>query len=192
MACALRGLILISCAAALSAQTPPSLEKTQAGLETNWDIGVVMRQIADNAGKMLPLLYQIDVKSWVEKGASDTYFAQVESSKEQARAALSGANALEQNPEKLAASLELFFRVEALESMLASLGDGVRKYQDPKLAQSITKAITDSNGNRNRLQQYLVNLAAEREQELQVMDREAQRCRATITQPAPLRTGRKK
>jgi hypothetical protein len=190
MACALRGLILISCAAALFAQAPP-LSKGPAGLESDWEIAAVMRQIGDNAGKMLPLLDQVDVKSWVEKGASDTYVAQVESSKEQARAAVAGASALAQNPEKLSASLELFFRVQALESMLASLAEGVRKYQGPAVAQGIGKAITESSANRNRLQQYLVNLAAEREQELQVMDREAQRCRAIVTLPAA-KTGRKK
>ena len=90
MACALRGLILISCAAALFAQAPPT-SKGPAGLESDWEIAAVMRQIGDNAGKMLPLLDQLDVKSWVEKGASDTYVAQVESSKEQARAAVAGA-----------------------------------------------------------------------------------------------------
>lgn len=190
MACALRGLILLFCAAALSAQAP-SISKAPAGLESNWEIADVMRQIGANAAKMLPLLDRVDVKSWVEKGASDTYVAQVESSKEQARAAVAGANALAQNPEKLSASLELFFRVQALESMLASLAEGVRKYQDPNVALGISKAITDSSGLRYRLQQYLVNLAAEREQELQVMDREAQRCRAIVTLPPP-KTGRKK
>ena len=190
MACALRGLILIFCSAALAAQAPPT-SKTPPGLESAWDIAGVMRQIGENAGRMLPLLDQIDVKSWVERGASDTYIAQVESSREQARAAVAGANALAQNPEKLSASLELFFRVQALESMLASLAEGVRRYQGPSVAQGIGKAIRDSSANRNRLQQYLVNLAAEREQELQVMDREAQRCRAIVTLPHA-NTGRKK
>jgi hypothetical protein len=189
MVCALRGLILISCAAALSAQAPP-VSKAPAGLESDWEIAAVMRQIGDNAGRMLPLLDQIDVKAWVQKGASDTYLAQMESSKEQARAAVAGANALAQNPEKLSATLELFFRVQALESMLASLAEGMRKYQNPNAAAGLNKAITESSASRNRLQQYMVNLAAEREQELQVMDREAQRCRAIVTLPP--KAGRKK
>jgi hypothetical protein len=190
MACALRGLILISCAAALFAQAPPA-SKAPAGLESDWEIAAVMRQIGDNAGRMLPLLDQVDAKAWVRKGASDTYLAQLESSREQARAAVAGANALAQNPEKLSATLELFFRVQALESMLASLAEGVRKYQGPNAATGINKVIAESSGNRNRLQQYMVNLAAEREQELQVMDREAQRCRAIVTLP-PTKAGRKK
>jgi hypothetical protein len=190
MSCASRGLTLMLCAVALFAQTPPAAH-TPAGLESDWDVAPIMRQIGDNAARMLPLLDQIDVKSWIEKGASDTYLAQVASSREQARAAVAGAKELERNPEKLSASLELFFRVQALESMLSSLSEGIRRYQGPKDATALQKAITDSSSYRARLQEYLVNLAAEREKDLQVMDREAQRCRAVVTLP-PARTGRKK
>src|ERR1044071_3052724 len=130
MACALRRLLLIFCAAALHAQAPPTT-KPPAGLESDWEIAAVMKQIGENAGRMLPLLDQIDARSWVQKGASDTYIAQVESCREQARAAIAGAEALTRNPEKLSASLELFFRVQALESMLASLVEGIRRYQNP-------------------------------------------------------------
>jgi len=46
-------------------------------------------------------------------------------------------------------------------------------------------ALSAENGaNRSRLERYLVNLAADQEQQLQVMDSEAQRCRALLTAPA--------
>jgi hypothetical protein len=39
--------------------------------------------------------------------------------------------------------------------------------------------------NVERFQRYIVDLAAQRERELEVMDHEAQRCRAIVTQAAP-------
>jgi hypothetical protein len=189
---ALRGLSVFACAAALFAQTQPSQQQT-AGLEPAWDIGVVLQEISAHAMRLLPALDRIDVKSWLAKGASDTYMAQLQSSKDQAKALANSAKDLARNPEKLSASLEVLFRVQGLEAMLGSLEEGTRKYQDPAVAQMLASLEAENGANRGRLQQYIVNLAAEREQQFQVMDREAQRCRGIVTaQPAASpKSGRK-
>jgi hypothetical protein len=176
---ALRGLILLACAAALCAQQQP------AGLEPDWDIGVILQEMSAHAGRLLPVLDRIDVKAWVEKGASATYAAQLQSSKDQAQAFADGARELARNPERLSAALELLFRIQGLETMVGSLEEGTRKYQDPALAQALASLTAENGANRDRFQKYIVNLAAEREQQFQVMDREAQRCRGILTaQPA--------
>ena len=137
-----------------------------------------------HAGRLLPVLAQVNAQAWAAKGASETYVAQLKSSREQAQALADGAKALAQNPEKLSACLELYFRLTGLEDMLNSLSDGVRKYQDPALAQTLVSLSAENGANRNRFQVYIVNLADQREQECAIMDREAQRCRASIaTQP---------
>ena len=190
--------VLWACAAALGAQTqPPAAQPARpAGLDTEWDIGVVLGEIGTHAGRLLPALDRVDAKAWVSKGASETYEAQLESSKQQARALEIGARALSQNPEKLAQSLELFFRIEGLESMLATLEDGLRKYQNRADAEALASLAAENGANRERFRQYLVSLAAERERQLEVMDREAQRCRGIMmSQPPPAAagsTGRKK
>jgi hypothetical protein len=176
---ALRGLILLACAAALHAQQQP------AGLEPDWDIGVILQEMSAHAVRLLPVLDRLEVKAWVEKGASATYAVQLQSSKEQARAFADGARELARNPEKLPVALELLFRIQGLETMLGSLEEGTRKYQDPALAQTLASLTAENGANRDRFQKYIVNLAAEREQQFQVMDREAQRCRGILTaQPA--------
>ena len=189
----LRGLILWACAAALYGQAQPAPQQP-AGLEPDWDIGVILQEMSAHAGRLLPVLDQIDVKAWFEKGASETYAAQLQSSKDQAKAFADGARDLARNPEKLSASLELLFRVQGLETMLGSLEEGVRKYQDPAVAQKLASLEAENGANRDRFQKYIVNLAAEREQQFQVMDREAQRCRGILTtQPAATpNSGRKK
>lgn len=169
-------------AGALFGQTPA------AGLETKWDIAPVLQEIAGHAAELLPLLDKVDVQAWVEKGASDTYMAQLQSSKEQARALVTEAKELAASPERLAASIQVLFRIQGVESMLASLGEGVRKYQGAADAQALASAAARNGAARERLQRYIVNLASEREQELAVMDREAQRCRDILTQTPPKTT----
>ena len=193
-----RVCIVLACATALGAQTQPPADRQArpAGLDTEWDVGIVLGEIAAHAGRLLPALDRVDAKAWVAKGASETYAAQLESSRQQARALEMGAKALAQNPEKLAQSLEVFFRIEGLDSMLASLGEGLRKYQSQADAEALASLAAESGANRERFRQYLTTLAAEREKRLEVMDREAQRCRGLmISQPPPPATpaaGRKK
>lgn len=176
-------LIWVLFAAAPQAQAPIT---PQSGLLADWDIRAILEEMSAHAGRLEPVLAEIDTKSWVAQGASETYTAQLSSSKEQARAITGDAKTLEQNPEKLSACLEFYFRVAGLEDMLASLGEGIRRYQDPALAEKLAALVAENGANRNRLQTYVVNLAAQREQECAVMDQEAQRCRAVLaTQPPP-------
>jgi uncharacterized protein YbaP (TraB family) len=185
-------LILFLCAFAAYSQTQSS-NAPQAGLEPAWDIAVVLQEIGGNAAGLLPALAKIDGKAWVAKGASETYVEQLEASKQQARALADGANALARNPEKLSASIELLYRIEALETMFSSLQEAIRKYQGGQAVQSLVALYAQGGANRERFRRYIVNLATEREQQFEVMDREAQRCRATLMAPTPAKTpGRKK
>ena len=184
-------LILLLCAVVAYAQTPSATGST--GLEPAWDIAVIVQEIGANAAALGPALDKVDAKGWMAKGAPDAYAQQLDSSKQQARAIADGASALAKNPEKLSASLELFFRMESLETMLGSIEDGIRKYQGAALAQSLAALYAEGGANRQRFRQYIVNLATQREQQFEVMDREAQRCRATFNAPPPPpKTGRKK
>jgi len=180
---------LIGSTAVLQAQTPPA--PPPPGIEPDWDIAQVLQKIATHARSLSPFLDKINASAWIEKGASETYAAQLDSSRQQVRAVADSANALTRNPQKLSASLDLLFRIQSVETMLTSLQEGVRKYQSPSDAQMLARLVAENGSNRDRLQHYIVNLAAEREQDLQVMDREAQRCRAMLTQ-APNRSQRKK
>ena len=157
-------------------------------------MAVVLEEIGAHAGRLLPVLDQLDAPAWVAKGASETYAEQLESSKQQTRALADEAKALSRNPEKLSGGLQIFFRMEGLETMLLSLEQGARKYQSQQVAQSLAALFGEGGANRERFRTYIVNLAAEREHQFQVMDREAQRCRATLMapNPPPGTTGRKK
>jgi hypothetical protein len=161
-----------------------------AGLQPDWDISVILNEMSAHATRLLPTLDKVDAQSWVAKGASETYAAQLQSSKDQARAIANDAKVLARSPEKLSACLELFFRVQALEQMIDSLVGGVREYQGGDLAGQLAGQSAENGPNRNRFQTYIVSLATQREQECAVMDKEAQRCRSVVATQPP--SGRKK
>jgi hypothetical protein len=175
-------------AVAAFAQTP----SPAAGIEPAWNMAIVLEEIATDTNRLLPALEQLNAGAWVSKGASDTYVAQLQSSKEQARAIVSEAKGLAGNPEKLSAGLQLFFRFQGLESMLLSLEDATRKYQNPQLAQTLASTFAEGGANRDRFRNYIVTLAAEREKQFEVMDQEAQRCRAILMAPPARNTVKKK
>jgi len=183
-----RGLILLVCAGAFSVRAQsPAPPQQSAGLESDWDIAAVLREVSAHAGRLLPLLDRADAGQWAAKGAPAAYAAQLRSSKEQAQALADDAKALAANPETLSAELQVLFREQGLETLLTSIAEAMRKYQDPAASQELIAMAAESGANRDRLEEYVVNLAAEREKEYQVMDKEAQRCRAVVLAPPPVK-----
>jgi hypothetical protein len=196
MPLSLRGLAVLACAAALHAQTVnPAPAPAAAGLETEWDIGVVLGEMGAHAGRLLQALDRADAKAWIEKGASETYAEQLDSCKRQTKAFEDGAKTLASDPERLPDALELLFRIQGVGAMLGSIEEGIRKYQGPADAQALAALAAENGVNLRRFEKYVVDLAAEREARFDVMDREAQRCRGVLaSQPsaAPSTSGRKK
>jgi hypothetical protein len=195
MPSALPGILF--CTAALFAQTPANQPSAApgAGLETPWDIAPVLLAISAHSTKLLTALDGLEPNVWLEKGASPTYAEQLQSCKDQVKAVADTSKALAKSPEHLAESLELLIRMHGVDTILASVQEAIRKYQDPARAQDLSVIVAEGGANRDRFQQYLVSLAADREHALQVMDKEAQRCRGMLSQPCAAtttKTGKKK
>jgi hypothetical protein len=190
MNCALRALCFLACAAASFAQAPAAIPPA-SGLETPWEMAPIFQELSAHAGRLLPLIETANAEAWVRSGgASDTYLAQKQSAIEQTKALAIEAKALAATPEKLSLGLQVLLRLQAVDAMVGSLADAVRRYQTAREAQELAKVAAESGSARGRIQMYLVNLATQREKDYEVMDREAQRCRGIVTQ-APPRTTRK-
>lgn len=181
---ALRGLLLFAGAGLFSARPQSPATPQTAGLESDWDIAAVLQKIGTHATRVLPILDRADARAWNAKGAPAAYAAQLQSSKDQAHALVDEVKALSANPEALSAALQVLFREQGLETTLGSVADAMRKYQSAEAAQQLTAVAAEAGADRDRLQRYIVNLAAEREKEYQVMDKEAQRCRSIVLAPA--------
>jgi hypothetical protein len=160
----------------------------QAGVAPEWDIGRTLKAISAHVAKLLPVIEQIHPQEWVAKGAPDTYVVQWNSSVAQAKSIDAAAQNLAQQPDRLPDALQILFRIESLDATLRSLEEGMRKYQNPAMAELLSGIAAENGANRERLQQYVLDLANERDQQFQVADREAQRCRESIAkEPAPVR-----
>ncbi len=164
----------------------------ERAMTPEWDIRAVLKEISAHAGRLVPLLDKTDPAAWTDRDASQTYSAQWKSCRTQAQALSSDALDLVRNPEQVTVALKVFFRMQSLEFSLNSFGLGVRKYQNPALADLLAGVAAENGANRERFQKYIVELAGQREQEYKIMDHEAQRCREFLShQPAPKKSGRK-
>ena len=170
-------LAMGGCAAA---QSQPS------GVPEQWDVRQLVASLDAQAKRLNPMMAQINTGQWTANGAPAAYVSQWKTAESQLRYFFDSCAALAKQPDRLTLALDTYIRMQALESTLRVTLEAIRKYQSPALGDQLQAAIAENNNNRDRLRQYVQDLAAEKEQEFQVADREAQRCRGSIAQqPAP-------
>jgi len=150
-----------------------------------WDIAKVSQDLATQAGRLDPLLAQLTPLEWQAKGAPAAYVTQVRNARDEVSYLVGAANNLARQPEKLSVAFETYFRIQAVESQVASLVEGVRRYQNPAVGDLIISVLSANYGNRDQLRDYITDLAKTREEEFKIADSEAQRCRTNLLrQPA--------
>ena len=160
-------------------------QAASTGVSSDWDVREMLSSLEARAKQLGPILDQLKPADWVRSGAPAQYTGQWTTAKNELGYLLTSSQTLAKDPEKLPAALDTLFRMQAFDSTLGSVIEGTRKYQNPNIA-DLLQAIADENDhNRDRLQQYVVDLAAEKEHELKVMDAEAQRCRTNISNQRP-------
>jgi uncharacterized protein YdaU (DUF1376 family) len=161
-----------------------------------WDVSKSVSELAAQVAKLKPVLAQLTPRAWVEQGAPSAYVAQWQSAQDELDYLAQTARALEKQPEKLTIALDLYFRIQGVEWRLQSLSEGARKYQNSAAGDQLAEAVGVHATQRDQLRQYITDLAAQNEQELAVMDREAQRCRedqnTSRTQASPVAAPAKK
>ena len=166
------------------------LPQQQPGVSAEWDIGKTLQAISAHIAQLQPILDQIRPKEWIEKGAPDTYMKQWESSVSQAKSVAISAQTLARQPANVVEAMQFLFRMQSLDSSLNSVKEGLRKYQNPPLADMLSSVSAENTNNRDKFQQYVLDLATEKEQQFQVADREAQRCRESLSKQPPARRPR--
>jgi hypothetical protein len=174
---------LVSCLLLASAVFG-SAQTAAPGVASEWDIQKLLEALSLQAQHLKPVIEQVRPEAWVSQGASETYVAQWKAAQAELRYLLASSTAFSRQPERLSLGLDTYFRMQAMDSTLGSLIEGVRKYQSPDLADLMQSVVNENSTNRDRLRQYLQDLAVQKEHEFQVADREAQRCRTTLLQPA--------
>jgi len=163
-------------------QVPNPAQAPQPDQQT----AALFRSIAAHSARLTPFLEQVHAKDWVAKGAPETYSAQVTSAQAQIQGIESDMANLAQHPERMQECMKALFRVQSFHRSLDSLMGGLRKYQNPALADLIQSVAVEDQEDLGKLQDYILELANQKEQEYLVVDHEAQRCRASLSrEPAP-------
>ena len=170
----------------------PLVAHAQASVSAPWDIKETASALGQTVLRLRPILEQLNPAEWVANGAPDAYVSQWRNSKLDVDAIASATDALQKQPEKLTVALNVYFKMQVMDARLLSLNEGVRKYQNPAVAELIVGLAAENSDNREKLRMYIADLAEQKEAELGVADREAQRCRTVLNrQPAPAKPAAK-
>jgi hypothetical protein len=164
----------------------PALPPVQ-GLETPWDVRSLLERLKADTNDLKSLLNGLNPQQWYDqKGASSTYILQWQTAKQQLNDVSVTSASFAQKTESLPLALDAYFRLEALDVTARSLEEGTRKYGDRPTADRMAQVLAHNFNNRERLRDYLRDLAASTEQNFKIADQEAQRCRGMISrEPAP-------
>ncbi len=156
-------------------------QKPNAGVSPEWDIRQDMTALAGQIRQLQPMVDNIKPETWISQGAPTAYVKQLVSLQTGMGYLLGSAEKVAKEPERLTAALDAYFRIQYVETLIGSLREGVRKYQSPDLAEILNGLMTASSNSIEKLRAHIVDLASLREQEMSVMDQEAQRCRGMLS-----------
>lgn len=163
------------------------------GVSTEWDLRKMLDSLTLQTQHLKSVTAQVSTDGMVANGAPQTYIAQWNTAQAELKYLLGSVEALAKQPERLPLALDAYFRMQAMESTLNSVFEGMRKYQNPALADLLQGVVNENSVNRDHLRQYIQDLAVQKEQEFEVADREAQRCRGSLArQPATSAKEKKK
>jgi hypothetical protein len=176
--------ILLSSLAGLGQTTGPATTPT-ASPATDQQILDIFNGMSRHAARIEPMLRQLKPSDWVAKGAPEAYVNQLASALIEIQGIQTDMSSLTQHPDQMSDGMKALFRVESSHQLLGSLMGGLRRYQNPALADLIESVAAEDHSDIEKLQQYLLDLAGAKEQQLEVVDKEAQRCRGVLSrQPA--------
>jgi hypothetical protein len=169
--------------ATAASQTPSPIPVPQSGgIESPWGVRAILAEIVKGNEKLQPLLASLDPQAWsTQKGASTAYIVQWQTARRQVNDVVISSQLLSQKTESLPLALDDYFRLEALEISVRSLEEGARKYADRATADQLSASIAHNFTTRERLRDYIRELAVSVDQNFKVADAEAQRCRGIIS-----------
>jgi Mg2+ and Co2+ transporter CorA len=145
----------------------------------------VFNAISQHMARLEPMLEQVRVKDWVTKGAPDAYVQQLESTTKEIHGIEDEMARMAQHTDEMQACMRALFRVQAFHVPLNSLMGGLRNYQNPALADLIESVAAEDQTQIGKLEQYVLQLADAKDQQYAIVDKEAQRCRATLSSQPP-------
>lgn len=154
---------------------------------TEQDLLQILNGITQHLSRLEPMLEQVRAKDWIAKGAPETYAIQYTSAQKDIKTIQEGLTGLAQRTDNLQEGMRSLFKIQAFHRSLLSVMEGLRKYQNPALADLVSAVAAEDQTYQDKLQYYLIQLATDKDAQYQLVDKEAQRCRGLLSkQPAPV------
>jgi hypothetical protein len=154
--------------------------QSEQGMATTWDARTMLKEIVEQAGRFDSLLERVSTAGW--GGSAEAYETQVKRLGAEVGYLKRAAEELAVKPDTMTKTLEAFLRMQAVDEMATSVIEGVRRYQNPAVAELLRAELNELAAYKGALQGYLVQLVELKETELRISDEEAQRCRAQLIQ----------
>jgi hypothetical protein len=151
------------------------------GLLPEWELKPKLEEVIQQTQRFRPLVEKLNPAEWVKDGASPAYGAQHEALLNEIRYLETNARALMGQPDRMTLALETFTRMQSIESRVVSLSAAVRRYQNPAVADLLDGLMSETAASREIVRQYAWDLVAQREAEMSILEKEAQRCRINST-----------
>jgi hypothetical protein len=149
------------------------------GLAPEWEVRNDLATLATHVEALKPILAKVTPQKW--EGAPAAYAGQGKRIEAELEYLLTTGKALADRPDKLTVALTTYFRMQSLEVMIRSYAEGIRKYQNPALAELLLGGVSTASTDREKLHQYIMDLAADKEAQFRVIDEEALRCRCQLS-----------
>jgi hypothetical protein len=156
------------------------------------DITALTGEISQRSERLKPLFAEVNPNGWVQKGAPQVYVEQWKSLGEQNTSIQVDMAAAGQQTEAMPAVMTALFRIHRFDTDLQSIIPAIRRYQDESLADRIESLFAGDQRAVEKLQQYVLDLANEKERLLDLENNEAQRCRAQLANQPLARPAAKK
>lgn len=187
--------LAVFCAVALAQQAPvPAitpeqrqvLNRAEAGVESPQDVQAMVAAILKEDDRLKPILDSMNPQVWYEKkGAPSTYVIQWQTGQREVQDVDSAAQLFSRKADDLTGALDLYFRMEALETTARAIDEGAQRYADPSSAARLEQFVAKNFDMRQRFRDYIRDLATSVQQNYKIADEEAQRCRAAQSNQTP-------
>jgi len=145
-----------------------------------WEVTEIDKGVFEHAQSVRQILDQVRPKEWIQDGAPQAYVDQRAMLLHDIENLELSAQELERVPDKLSTVVDTFLWLDRSQSMLRSISAGVRKYQNPAVADLLDSAGGGNASAIDKLKGYMRELAISAETEMEIAHDEAQRCRVEL------------
>ena len=166
-------------------QAPAAATQAPAGAAPDWDQRPRIEKLGKDLAMLKPVLDRIDPGTWTVEGGPEAYQRQHKACLQDLSNVQNAIARWAAQPDRLSLMLETLVRIENLNLQAVSLSQGIRRYQNPAIADLLDSVLASLAGGLDWLRSQSLEMAQQREKELDVALKEAQRCRTQLLPPRP-------